>query len=92
MENLNKQEWLESRTTADLLDILKYGCRGNSPADVDVEDIYYLIQCNPLPIENGSVHDWGENLDLFGIIKYGIQKSKTYTPEDIYYLIQNNPL
>lgn len=45
---MTKQEFLESLTQDDLLAIIKYGLRGNAPIDVDVEDIYYLIQSNPL--------------------------------------------
>ena len=44
-----KQEWLEKQTKVDLLAIIKYGLRNtNAPESVNVEDIYYLIQSNPL--------------------------------------------
>lgn len=44
-----KQEWLEKQTKDDLLAIIKYGLRNiNAPESVNVEDIYYLIQSNPL--------------------------------------------
>lgn len=46
---MTKQEYLESLTQNDLFSIIKYGLReSNAPADVNVEDIYYIIQCNPL--------------------------------------------
>lgn len=46
---MNRQEYLEGCTTDDLFSIIKYGLRNsNAPADVTVEDIYYLIQSNPL--------------------------------------------
>ena len=45
---MTKQEYLESLTQDDLFVIIKYGLRGNAPSDVTVEDIYYVIQCNPL--------------------------------------------
>lgn len=46
---MNKQEYLESLNKYDLFSIIKYGLReSNAPADVTVEDIYYIIQCNPL--------------------------------------------
>ena len=46
---MTRQEYLESLTVADLFSIIKYGLRdSNAPADVTVEDIYYIIQCNPL--------------------------------------------
>lgn len=46
---MTKQEYLESLNVDDLFSILKYGLReSNAPADVTVEDIYYVIQCNPL--------------------------------------------
>lgn len=46
---MTKQEYLESLTQYDLFVIIKYGLReSNAPADVTVEDIYYIIQCNPL--------------------------------------------
>ena len=49
VEKMTKQEYLESLTQSDLLFIIKYGLReNNAPSDVTVEDIYYLIQCNPL--------------------------------------------
>lgn len=49
-KTMTKQEYLESLTQGDLLSIIKYGLRGNetAPEDVDVYDIYYLIQSNPL--------------------------------------------
>ena len=44
-----KQEWLEKQTKDDLFAIIKYGLRNtNAPESVNVEDIYYLIQSNPL--------------------------------------------
>lgn len=46
---MNRQEYLESLTVDALLSIIKYGLRNsNAPAEVTVEDIYYLIQSNPL--------------------------------------------
>ena len=46
---MTKQEYLESLTKDDCLSIIKYGLReSNAPSDVTVEDIYYVIQCNPL--------------------------------------------
>ena len=47
---MTKQEYLESLTQADLFSIIKYGLRSDerAPFNVTVEDIYYLIQCNPL--------------------------------------------
>ena len=46
---MDKQEYLESLTLGDLYTILKYGLRNsNAPEDVSVEDIYYVIQSNPL--------------------------------------------
>ena len=46
---MDKQVYLESLDKDDLYSILKYGLRNsNAPSDVTVEDIYYLIQCNPL--------------------------------------------
>lgn len=46
---MNKQEYLESLNKDDLFFIIKYGLReSTAPADVTVEDIYYVIQCNPL--------------------------------------------
>ena len=42
------QDYLNSLTQDDLLSIIKYGLRGNAPEGVTVEDIYYLIQSNPL--------------------------------------------
>lgn len=43
------QEYLDKLTTDDLLTIIKYGLRGSdAPLGVTVEDIYYLIQSNPL--------------------------------------------
>lgn len=46
---MTKQEYLESLTQYDLFSIIKYGLRESvAPADVTVEDIYYVIQCNPL--------------------------------------------
>lgn len=46
---MTKQEYLESLTTDDLYSILKYGLKdSDAPADVTVEDIYYVIQSNPL--------------------------------------------
>ena len=46
---MNKQEYLESLNKDDLFSIIKYGLReSTSPSDVTVEDIYYVIQCNPL--------------------------------------------
>lgn len=46
---MNKQEYLESLNKDDLFSIIKYGLReGIAPAGVTVEDIYYVIQCNPL--------------------------------------------
>ena len=47
---MTKQEYLESLTQDDLFVIIKYGLRGDerAPLDVTVEDIYYVIQCNPL--------------------------------------------
>jgi hypothetical protein len=45
----DKQKYLESLTQADLMSIIKYGLRdSNAPAGVTVEDIYYVIQSNPL--------------------------------------------
>ncbi len=44
-----KQEWLEKQTKDDLFGIIKYGLRSsNAPESVTVEDIYYLIQSNPI--------------------------------------------
>ena len=46
---MTKQEYLESLNKDDLFSIIKYGLReSTAPADVTVEDIYYVIQCNPL--------------------------------------------
>ena len=47
---MTKQEYLESLTQDDLFSIIKYGLRGDerAPFNVTVEDIYYVIQCNPL--------------------------------------------
>ena len=47
---MTKQEYLDSLNQDDLFGIIKYGLRGNetAPEDVDVYDIYYLIQSNPL--------------------------------------------
>lgn len=46
---MNKQDYLESLTQDDLMTIIKYGLVGSdAPSDVNVEDIYYLIQSNPL--------------------------------------------
>lgn len=43
------QKYLDSLTQDDLLYIIKYGLRGsNAPEGVTVNDIYYLIQSNPL--------------------------------------------
>ena len=43
---MTKQEYLDSLAKDDLLVIIKYGLRGsNAPADVTVEDIWYLIGC-----------------------------------------------
>ena len=43
------QKYLDSLTQDDLLYIIKYGLRGsNAPDGVTVNDIYYLIQSNPL--------------------------------------------
>ena len=43
------QEYLDKLTTDDLLVIIKYGLRSSdAPLGVTVEDIYYLIQSNPL--------------------------------------------
>ena len=48
-KTMTKQEYLESLNQADLLSIIKYGLReSTAPEDVDVYDIYYLIQSNPL--------------------------------------------
>ena len=44
-----REEYLESLTTDDLFSIIKYGLRdSDAPSDVTVEDIYYVIQSNPL--------------------------------------------
>lgn len=44
-----KQEYLESLNKDDLFSIIKYGLReSTAPANITVEDIYYVIQCNPL--------------------------------------------
>lgn len=44
-----RQEYLESLNKDDLFSIIKYGLRDSDvPPNVTVEDIYYLIQCNPL--------------------------------------------
>lgn len=46
---MGKQEYLENITQGELLTIIKYGLRNvDAPNDVTVEDIYYLIQSNPL--------------------------------------------
>ena len=46
---MSKQEYLESLNKSDLFSIIKYGLRESSaPAGITVEDIYYVIQCNPL--------------------------------------------
>ena len=46
---MDKQVYLENLDKDDLYSILKYGLRNsNAPSDVTVEDIYYVIQCNPL--------------------------------------------
>ena len=46
---MNKQKYLESLNKDDLFSIIKYGFReSNAPSDVTVEDIYYVIQYNPL--------------------------------------------
>ena len=43
---MTKQEYLDSLDKQDLLSIIKYGLRGSAaPADVTVEDIWYLIGC-----------------------------------------------
>lgn len=45
----NRFKYLEKLTVDDLLSIIKYGLRdSDAPSDVTVEDIYYLIQSNPL--------------------------------------------
>lgn len=44
-----RQEYLENLDRDELFSIIKYGLRNsNAPSDVTVEDIYYIIQCNPL--------------------------------------------
>lgn len=46
---MDKQKYLENITQGELLTIIKYGLRNvDAPSDVTVEDIYYLIQSNPL--------------------------------------------
>jgi len=46
---MSRQEYLESLDKNDLYSILKYGLRNtDAPSDVTVEDIYYVIQSNPL--------------------------------------------
>lgn len=46
---MDKQVYLENLDKDDLYSILKYDLRNsNAPSDVTVEDIYYVIQCNPL--------------------------------------------
>ena len=46
---MTRQEYLDSLNQDDLFGIIKYGLReSNAPSDVDVYDIYYLIQSNPL--------------------------------------------
>ena len=46
---MDKQEYLENITQGELLTIIKYGLKNvDAPSDVTVEDIYYLIQSNPL--------------------------------------------
>ena len=43
------QLYLESLTAEDLKSIIKYGLRNSgAPAEVTVDDIYYLIQSNPI--------------------------------------------
>jgi hypothetical protein len=44
-----RKEYLENLDRDELFSIIKYGLRNsNAPSDVTVEDIYYIIQCNPL--------------------------------------------
>ena len=46
---MSRQEYLESLDKGDLYSILKYGLRNtDAPSDVTVEDIYYVIQSNPI--------------------------------------------
>lgn len=46
---MEKYQYLESLTKGDLFSIIKYGLRNSTaPEDVNVEDIYYIIQSNPL--------------------------------------------
>ena len=46
---MTRQEYLESLNYSDLISIIKYGLRNsNAPADVTVDDIYYVIQSNPI--------------------------------------------
>ena len=46
---MGKQEYLENLTIGELLSIIKYGLKNlDVPNDVTVEDIYYVIQSNPL--------------------------------------------
>ena len=49
-DEIPRGQYLESLTQDDLFVIIKYGLRGDerAPLDVTVEDIYYVIQCNPL--------------------------------------------
>jgi hypothetical protein len=48
-EQESKQQYLENLTQADLYAILKYGLVNQSaPPSVTVEDIYCVIQSNPL--------------------------------------------
>ena len=46
---MTKQQYLENLHYEDLITIIKYGLRNsNAPEDVTVDDIYYIIQCNPI--------------------------------------------
>lgn len=46
---MTRQKYLDNLNKDDLYSILKYGLRNsNAPEDVTVEDIYYIIQSNPL--------------------------------------------
>ena len=46
---MTRQEYLENLDYGDLISIIKYGLRNsNAPEDVTVNDIYYVIQSNPI--------------------------------------------
>lgn len=46
---MTRQEYFESLNYYDLITIIKYGLRNsNASEDVTVDDIYYIIQSNPI--------------------------------------------